>query len=52
MMNATSGPSITPSGIIVIMVNPPASTPTVDRDAHDRTKAPIMYGNRRLSCLR
>ena len=52
MMNATSAPSITPSGIMVIMVNPPAQTPTPAEMPTISTKAPIMYGSRRLSSLR
>ena len=42
MMNATSAPSTTPSGIIVIMVSPPAHTPTATETATISTKAPIM----------
>ena len=52
MMNATSAPSITPSGIIVIMVNPPAHTPTPTETPTISTKAATMNGSRRLSCLR
>src|SRR6202000_374818 len=51
-MNATSPPSTTPNGIRVIMVNPPAHTPTPTEAATISTKTPIMYGSSRLSSLR
>src|SRR6516225_7085667 len=52
MMNVTKPPSSTPSGMIEIMVNPPANTPTATEMPTISTKAPIMYGSRRLSSLR
>lgn len=42
MMNVTKPPSSTPSGTIVIMVNPPAHTPTATETPTISTKAPIM----------
>ena len=42
MMKATSAPSTTPSGIIVIMVNPPVHTPTATDIPTISTNAPIM----------
>ena len=52
MMNVTRPPSSMPSGIKVIMVNPPAHAPTATETPTISTKAPIMYGSRRLSSLR
>jgi hypothetical protein len=52
MTNATNAPSTTPSGISVNIVNPPANTPATTEAATISTKAPIMYGSRRLSSLR
>lgn len=52
MMNATSTPSTTPSGISVYIANPPARTPIVTDTATMTMNAPIMYGSSRLSSLR
>src|SRR5947209_12690534 len=51
-MKVTRAPSSTPSGMIVSMVNPPAHTPTATEMPTMSTKAPIMYGSRRLSSCR